>query len=458
MGSSVPYLVLEWLQGQELEELLSAAATTFDERSAVAMLRPAIEAIAVAHRMGIAHRDLKPANLFVTRTESRSTLKVLDFGIAKAMQEGETATQLATHTSSGFTAFSPQYGAPEQFLSKQFGPTGPWTDVHALALILVRMMSGRLPYGGETAFEVMGEATSERRPTPRARGATVSDAFEAVCARALRPMAKDRYRDAGELLSALDSVLPGAGASASQEVLAMAPTSAVAFSARPDAFVPAAGGTTAPMMRTVDSSSQPQVPVAPAPARRTKRALWVGGVTSGAVLAFAFGAGIWFMGRPEPSGLGGARSAPEGRSSAVPAVATGPGSVAGGVQSSPGKGGSMVPIPSGSCLMGSPDRPETQPVHPIQVTGFEMDETEVTVQAFGECVAAGICTASTTVEWAGISGEDRRKYSEACNWGKADRARHPMNCVDWNQAIAFCAWAGKRLPSEQEWEYAARGA
>lgn len=121
--SDVPYLVLEWLEGVDLEEHLADRAEPYSERDAVRFLRPAVDAIALAHRRGIAHRDIKPANIFLSDTDDGTKLMVFDFGIAKAMQEGETATQRQTKTSSGFSAFSPGYGAPEQFRSKKFGPT-----------------------------------------------------------------------------------------------------------------------------------------------------------------------------------------------------------------------------------------------------------------------------------------------------------------------------------------------
>jgi formylglycine-generating enzyme required for sulfatase activity/thiol-disulfide isomerase/thioredoxin len=75
---------------------------------------------------------------------------------------------------------------------------------------------------------------------------------------------------------------------------------------------------------------------------------------------------------------------------------------------------------------------------------FDLDATEVTVDAYAECVRSGECVAPAT--------------DVGCNWGARDRGKHPVNCVDWNQAEAFCAWAGKRLPSEDEWQRAAEGA
>ncbi len=124
----------------------------------------------------------------------------------------------------------------------------------------------------------------------------------------------------------------------------------------------------------------------------------------------------------------------------------------------PGTGG-MIALPGGTYLAGERTGPAWDTITYNTVRPFLLDATEVTVAAYGACVAAGKCTpAPATVEWEAIGRSERTAWSAYCNRDRADRADHPVNCVDWNQATAYCAWAGKRLPSEEEWEWAARNA
>ena len=110
--------------------------------------------------------------------------------------------------------------------------------------------------------------------------------------------------------------------------------------------------------------------------------------------------------------------------------------------------GLMVEVPAGSFWMGCAPSDTScgsneSPYHDVMLDAFFIDVTEVTVSAYGDCVSAGVCTAPGT--------------SSDCNWGVSGREDHPVNCVDWYEAESYCAWAGKRLPAEAEWERAARG-
>ena len=114
-------------------------------------------------------------------------------------------------------------------------------------------------------------------------------------------------------------------------------------------------------------------------------------------------------------------------------------------QNRKGASGSVawVTIDGGHFMMGS-DKGDSdeRPVRRVRVPTFQMARTEVTVAQYGACVKAGKCTEPDTGRY--------------CNWGKPGRGEHPVNCVDWDQARAYAAWIGGRLPTEAEWEYAAR--
>ncbi|HMA94719.1 MAG TPA: bifunctional serine/threonine-protein kinase/formylglycine-generating enzyme family protein [Polyangiaceae bacterium] len=460
------YLVLEWLDGRDLETIFAANRPVFSEADAIALLRPAVEALALAHAEGIAHRDLKPANLYLAQTKLGPRIKVLDFGIAKAIQEGELSARLTDHTSSGFRAFTPSHGAPEQFRPKKHGPTGPWTDVHALGLLLVELVTGRPALQGEEEADYLLQSAAKDRPSPRARGANVSDAFEAVCQKALALEPRDRYPNARELLRALDALGAVSKNAAKTEVLDGA--AVVAPNAIAPAAVPLQPWLTNHATPAAQSTGRALTPVASeliiAPKSMQSRSLrfglgWFVAITAfsvavvGSVYLYRLS---WFRGvqtkqesvsrgedRPSSANASAAHTATK-TSTTAPAPNVSVATAEAEPLGDPSLIGKGISIPTGTFNMGSNGGDaDEQPVHAAYVKAMVMDATEVTVQEYERCYHVGPCSPP------GTGGQ--------CNWGRTERANHPVNCVDVRQAQAYCAWQKKRLPTEDEWEYAAVG-
>jgi eukaryotic-like serine/threonine-protein kinase len=208
-GDWVPYTVLEWLDGECLEVVMRRErADGLRPRTlaeALELLNPIAEALSIAHERGVVHRDVKPGNIFVISDgrEEPPRTKLLDFGVAKVLR-GAPVVPAGAHVSQSFT---PGYGAPEQF-SAAYGTTGPWTDVFALALIVVELLVGREALeGDEVGTLAMQSCDAVVRPTPRTRGAVVGDEVEQVLARALAVNPEDRYLNGRDLWDALTAAL-----------------------------------------------------------------------------------------------------------------------------------------------------------------------------------------------------------------------------------------------------------
>ncbi|HYQ03548.1 MAG TPA: serine/threonine-protein kinase [Polyangiaceae bacterium] len=218
-GRFVPYLVLEWLDGLTLEALIAqrreASMPPVSLRKLVRLLTPVARALERAHnfsgpegQISLVHRDLKPENIFIAQVAGEEVVKILDFGIGKVKGVASQVAGRMSQDGGAPTAFTPAYGAPEQWAPRHYGQTGPWTDVWGLALCLVEVMLGRTAIAGDPAT-MMGIALDpQRRPTPRSEGIDVPDAVEAVFARALALDPRARQKHAGifwnELVAALE--------------------------------------------------------------------------------------------------------------------------------------------------------------------------------------------------------------------------------------------------------------
>jgi serine/threonine-protein kinase len=189
LDSGAPYIVMEMLEGVDLQR--TVARSPLPLTTAVEYVLQACVALAEAHAAGIIHRDLKPANLFVTRRfDGGPLVKVLDFGIAKALTE--TGVHLTHQSAMG----SPGYMSPEQIQSAR--DVDVRTDIWALGVTLYQLLSARLPFGGTNVTEI-AIAVATEPPTPL----DVDPRLRAVIWKCLEKSPANRYANLGELMAAL---------------------------------------------------------------------------------------------------------------------------------------------------------------------------------------------------------------------------------------------------------------
>jgi formylglycine-generating enzyme required for sulfatase activity/serine/threonine protein kinase len=485
-GREMPYMVLEWLEGRSLEEVIdSERARGLAPRTpaeAIHILEPVALALALAHRKGIAHRDVKPANIFVLGDpRGEYTVKVLDFGIAKVVQDIQRQAGAFQQTQGEVSSFTPAYGAPEQF-SRTHGATGPWTDVFALALIFTELLTQEAPLRGDDLTQLaFCSMDPKRRPTPRAWGFDISDALEAVLRRALAVAPEERFQTTGELWDALRSALAmePMRAFAGAESRRMTPDEsakitalAVAEGQRPSHVPeersskpapPPVRNVTAPLAapgidtsRTLATPAPPEVLAAQRLRGRSNAGLFAGLGAIAVVGAAVVGGGIWFVAR------GRGVAAPYASATSASATALSPPSASAVVAPPPVCPPGMIRIAGGKFFMGSDDKKDEEaerPAHQVTLSPYCIDKTEVTVRQYKACSDKGECKRGPREnDWPGITARERKIYDPLCTIRDPElKAEHPINCVDWSLAEAFCKTTGRRLPTEAEWEFATRG-
>ena len=205
-GQFVPFLALEWLEGQTLDEIIwrrkEDGQAPMGIFKVMKLLSPIARALSRAHRfpgpsgpVSIIHRDIKPENIVVGTLHGQEVIKILDFGIAMAVEAAERRAGRTIRPSTVETAFTPRYGSPEQWEPEEFGSTGTWTDVWGLALTMVDALSGNFAVDGDPAMMRRIILDTKRRPTPRTKGVVIADEPEKAFLRALAVNPRDRTQD-----------------------------------------------------------------------------------------------------------------------------------------------------------------------------------------------------------------------------------------------------------------------
>ncbi|AYN43711.1 serine/threonine protein kinase [Streptomyces dangxiongensis] len=187
-GQSVPYIVMELVEGRTIRDLLLNAEAPGPEQALI-IVSGVLEALAYSHQHGIVHRDIKPANVIITHS---GAVKVMDFGIARALHGAST-----TMTQTGMVMGTPQYLSPEQALGKAVDHR---SDLYATGCLLYELLSLRPPFTGETPLSVVYQHVQDI-PTPPSQVAdgTCPPELDGLVMRSLAKDPDDRFQTAEEM-------------------------------------------------------------------------------------------------------------------------------------------------------------------------------------------------------------------------------------------------------------------
>jgi serine/threonine protein kinase/Tfp pilus assembly protein PilF len=201
--NGAPYLVMEYIDGENLEYLLRAHKSLQSDR-AVRIFIEIAEALVHAHQKGVIHRDLKPSNILLTKTEGGAELvKIVDFGIAKISDEHNVDKTKLTQT--GELLGSPLYMSPEQCRGDELDTR---SDLYSLGCIMYETLVGRPPFDGENPVRILLKHISDT-PVPLPKQQGINLALRQVVMRCLEKDPADRYQSAVPLLKDLERIREG---------------------------------------------------------------------------------------------------------------------------------------------------------------------------------------------------------------------------------------------------------
>lgn len=192
----VPYMAMELLTGEDLDQVLQSQGR-LPLRRVIDVCAPVARALKLAHTARIVHRDLKPANIFLARVGDEEVVKVLDFGIAKALSPDANVS----HTNSTTLVGSPLYMSPEQSRGE---PVDHRTDLWSLAVVMFECLVGTVPFAGRGLGDIFAQICHNPTPVPSAFGLQI-EGLDEFFKKALAKDREDRFFSATDMVAALEA-------------------------------------------------------------------------------------------------------------------------------------------------------------------------------------------------------------------------------------------------------------
>jgi eukaryotic-like serine/threonine-protein kinase len=447
-----PYLVMVYLRGGTLKDRLGSPMPW---RDAVRLLVPVARALEYTHEHNIINRDVKPSNILMTE---KGQPMLTDFGLVKIFED----KGLSNLTASGSGLGTPDYMAPEQWI----GEATAQSDLYSLGVVLYEMITGHRPYTSNTPAGILLKQVNEPLPLPKQYVPSLPQNVESVLLKVLARKPVDRYPDMHSFADELQNLLDG------REVTATTiKTKRLREQMTGKVEIPP----------QVEQKQTEQIPVeqvrktdplsnATPPARPKRKFSTLIAAFGALVFLVIICGSCWFANTK--LGLFAAARTPTQQAltlstatgipstqtiqttinpteTPIPVDTPTPIETSIPVEIKDDKNVPMRLVPAGEFTMGNENGDaESRPVSLIYVETFYIDKYEVTNEMYAACVSAGGCKMPNK------SGSATR----ASYYNNPAFSNYPVIYVDWNMAKTYCEWRDARLPTEAEWEKAARGA
>ncbi len=430
----LPYLVMVYVPGGTLKQRLGKPMPW---REAAQLILPIARALEYVHDHNIINRDVKPSNILMTE---KGQPMLSDFGLVKLFGDKPKGQETTGLTTSGSGIGTPDYMAPEQWT----GEATALSDLYSLGVVFYEMVTGHRPFTADTPAGILLKQATEALPLPKQYVPDLPQDVESVLLKVLARQPGNRYPDLRTFANELEDLLAGREVSA-----------ATIKTER---------------LREQMTGKVERIPTPPPtaqPVARRKRTLPVLLAGCGLLALLGLAGGVWLI-TANPGIFGMVLAAATATQTLAPSATatevilptptiqpTGTATEALLPTETPipqeikdSRNITMLLVPGGEFTMGSDDTGDvaSRPAHTVNVEAFYIDKYEVTNEMYDACVYTVKCRRPLQP-----GSVTRPTYFSSPVF-----ANYPVIYVDWKMAKSYCEWRGARLPTEAEWEKAAR--